>query len=349
MYIAVTGASGFIGSHVVAALNHRDHEVRCLVRNVDKTAAALQMHGLGEDDSIDIVEADLTDTEALKAGLDGVDGVVHVAALFSLNPNDAAKMAALNPGSVDTIISLAGELGLAKVVYVSTMGVYVPTAVDHVDADTPLSAGCGPYTESKIAAEKVARAAVAAGAPVVSVYPGGVLGPNDPNPDLSDSQGVLRDALKGKIPFLPKGASIPIVDVRDVAMVCAGAVDGGAHSRYLVPGESVAMTDLWAQLGAITKRKIKLRDAPSFVFVASGKISDAVARITKKKMAVTDESVKMLLDGAANNHVTYGWAPAQDDFGVPAHDWKDTVRDAVTWMYAAGHITDKDAGGVGER
>ncbi len=303
------------------------------------------MHGLGEDDKIDIVEADLTDVEALRAGLGGVNSVVHVAAIFSLNPNDAAKMAELNPGSVDTIISLAGELGLAKVVYVSTMGVYVPAAADHVDADTPMSAGCGPYTASKIAAEKVARAAVAAGAPVVTVYPGGVLGPRDPNPDLSDSQGVLRDALKGKVPFLPKGASIPIVDVRDVGAVCAGALDDGSHSRYLVPGEPVATTDLWVHLGAITEREIKLRDAPSFVFVASGKMSDVLARITKKKMAVTDESVKMLLDGAAN-HVTYGWAPAQDDFGVPAHDWKDTVRDTVTWMHAAGHITDRDAGAI---
>ncbi len=346
MYVAVTGASGFIGSHVVAALRHKGHKVRCLVRNVAKAGTALEMHGLGEDDSIDIVEADLNDASALKAGLEGVDSVVHVAAIFSLNPNDAKTMAELNPGSVDTIISLAGELELAKVVYVSTMGVYVPASADHIDADTPLSAGLGPYTESKIAAEKVARAAVAGGAPVVSVYPGGVLGPNDPNPELSDSQGVLRDALKGKIPISPKGASVPIVDVRDVAIVCAGAVDGGSHSRYLVPGEPIAMADLWTHLEEITGRKIKLRDAPSFVFVASGKMFDGLARLTGKKLAVTDESVKMMLDGAANNHVTYGWAPAQDDFGVPSHGWKDTVRDTITWMHATGHLTDKDVGGI---
>lgn len=346
MYVAVTGASGFIGSHVVAALRTEGHSVRCVVRNTTKTATALELHGLGDDDAVDIVEADLTDAAALKFGLSGVDAVVHAAAVFSLNPNDGAMMAEVNPGSVRTIISLAGDLGLSRVVYVSTMGVYVPSRADHVDSDTPLSTGCGPYTESKIAAEQVARAAIAAGAPVVSVYPGAVLGPIDPNPELSDSQVVLRDALKGKIPAAPKGASLPIVDVRDVAAVCAGAVDGGSHTRYLVPGHAVSMTELWSTMGEMTGRSIKLRAAPRFVFALTGKASDLIARVTKKKMPVTDESVQMLIDGAKNNHITYGWDPAQEDFGVPTQEWRDTLRDAVVWLHGAGHLEDKDVGSL---
>ena len=344
MYVAVTGASGFIGSHVVAALRAKGHRVRAVVRNEAKTATALKMHGLANDDDIDIVGADLTDAEALKKGLDGVDAVVHTAAVFSLDPNDANLMAEVNPSSVQTVISLAQELGLSKVVYVSTMGVYLPYGAGHVGADTELSAGLGPYTVSKIAAEKVARAAVKDGAPVVCVYPGAVFGPIDPNPELSDSQVVLRDALQGKIPAAPAGANLPIVDVRDVATVCAAAVDGGSHSRYLVPGNTVLMTDLIGALNELTGRSLKLRNAPKSVFTLSGKMMDLVSRVTKKKMPITGESVRMLVDGVENRDVTYGWDPAKDDFGIPNYDWHQTLKDAIVWLHSAGHVDDKHMG-----
>ena len=344
MYVAVTGASGFIGSHVVAALRTKGHRVRAVVRNEAKTTTALEMHGLADDDDIDIVGADLTDAAALKAGLDGVDAVVHSAAVFSLNPNDAELMAEVNPSSVQSVISLAQELGLSKVVYVSTMGVYVPYTNDHIDAETALSPGLGPYTASKVAAEKIARAAVADGAPVVTVYPGAVLGPIDPNPELSDSQVVLRDALKGKIPAAPAGTNLPLVDVRDVATVCAAAIDGGNHSRYLVPGDTVLLTDIIAALNELTGRSLKLRDSPIFVSTVMAQVADLISRVTKKKMPITAESVRMLVAGVESRDVTYGWDPAQEDFGVPNHDWRHTVKDAIVWLHSAGHVDDKHMG-----
>lgn len=346
MYVAVTGASGFIGSHVVAALRKKDHRVRCVVRNVTKTASALEMHGLTGDDAIDVVEADLTDAAAMKVGLDGVDAVVHTAAVFSLNPNDAAMMNEINPESVRTVISIATELGLEKIVYVSTMGVYIPAPADHIDADTALSTGCGPYTESKIAAEAVARSAAADGAPLVTVYPGAVFGPIDPNPKLSDSQVVIRDALKGRIPAALDGASLTVIDVRDVATVCARAVDGGTHQRYLLPGEKMPFTDLFDAMNEATGRSLKLRTLPKMAFTLTGKASDLISRITKRKMPVTDESVKMLVAGAESRHVTYGWDPAKDDFGVPNYDLKSTIRDSAIWLHGAGHLNDKDVGSL---
>ncbi len=346
MYVAVTGASGFIGSHVVAALRHKGHSVRCIVRDTAKTAVALQMHGLGDDEGIDISEADLTDSTALRNGLEGVDAVVHVAAVFSLDPNDADLMAEVNPGSVATVISLAQEIGLSRVVYVSTMGVYVPASVDHIDADTALSKGLGPYTESKVAAEEEARARIVDGAPVVTVYPGGVFGPNDPNSGLSDSQVALRDFLKGKIPAAPKGANLPMVDVRDVATVCAGAVDGGSHTRYLVPGETILLVDFVAMLNEITGRTLKLRVAPKTVLRIIGKVSDLVGRATKKKLPITAEAVRILLAGAESPNVTFGWDPARDDFDVPRHEVRATIKDAAVWMHSTGHLDDDDVGSL---
>ncbi len=348
MYVAVTGASGFIGSHVVSELRRRGHTVRAVVRNVDKTASALEMHALAGDLGIDIATADLTDHGALKRALDGVDAVVHTAAMFSLNPNDAERMAELNPSSVSSIISIASELGLSKVVYVSTMGVFVPAPEPVVSASSDLAEGCGPYTASKIAAEKIARAAVADGAPVISVYPGAVLGPIDPNPELSDSQVFLRDALKGKIPVALAGANLPIVDVRDVATVCVGAIEGGEHSRYLVPGETVMLTDIYQALSEMTGTNLKLRSAPEFVFTLAGKAADLASKLTKKKMLVTDESVQMLIHGAASKDVVYDWDPAKADFGVPGRGWRETVRDAAVWLHSAGHLEDKHVGELAE-
>lgn len=344
MYVAVTGASGFIGSHVVATARQRGHTVRCIVRNPTKMRDALAQHGLGDDEGVDVAQGDLADEASLRAALDGPDAVVHAAAVFSLNPNDAAEMAEINPGSVRTVLGLAEELGLSRVVYVSTMGVFLPVTTTHVDQDTPLGAGCGPYTESKIAAEHVAREAVARGAPVVSVYPGAVLGPRDPNPDLSDSEVVIRDAVKGRIPMSIAGATMPIVDVRDVAAVCVGALEGGSSSRYLVPGELVGLDDVFATLNDITGGDLKLRDAPAFVFTSMGAVADVVARITRRKMPVTRETVRMLVAGARTAEVAFDWDPAKTDFGVPAYDVETTLRDTVSWMYTAGHLSADEAG-----
>ena len=98
MKVAITGASGFLGSHCVSNALKNGYSVRVLVRNIEKTQSALKMHGI-EKDSVEVVYADLEDKISLDKGLVGVEALLHTAAIFSLSPLDAKAMLAVNPSS----------------------------------------------------------------------------------------------------------------------------------------------------------------------------------------------------------------------------------------------------------
>ncbi|HEX3965535.1 MAG TPA: NAD-dependent epimerase/dehydratase family protein [Trebonia sp.] len=119
-------------------------------------------------------------------------------------------------------------MAVPQYVYVSTIGVFLPVTGPALTAGTPVGAGFGPYSRSKIAAERVARGCQQAGSPVVITYPAVVQGPHDPH--VGDSVRFVRDLLRGRLPVLPRGR-LSFVDVRDV---------GALHAAVLRPGPGCA-------------------------------------------------------------------------------------------------------------
>ena len=154
MRVLVTGGTGYVGCHTVAALAGQGHQVRLLVRVRDRIAPALDPLGVA---GADAVVGDVTSAAAVGEAMLGCDAVVHVAAVFSLDPRRSAVMQQANPASAATVLEAAQRRGLDPIVYVSTMGVFVPVTGAMLTAGTPVGAGIGPYTRSKIGAEQVAR------------------------------------------------------------------------------------------------------------------------------------------------------------------------------------------------
>jgi dihydroflavonol-4-reductase len=344
MKVVVTGATGYIGSHSVAALRRAGHDVRVFIRSPKKLARALAMHDLSESD-VEVVVGDITDAGSVKRALDGSDAVLHVAAVFSFDPNLEAEMARVNPQSTDLILRAGRDLGADPLVYFSTAGVFTPPPSAMVAGDGPISTGCGPYTRSKVAAEGVARRHAEEGAPVVFIYPGAVLGPRDPNEALSDSMVLTRDIIKGRVPALPRPCPLPIVDVRDVAALAAAVMTPGrgAH-HYLLTGSLVDVRDVVTELNAMTGRNLPAWPAPRAVLRASGWFFDWLALRTGKPMPVAAESVNMMLAAADHPDGAFDQGPAAADFGLPKIATADTLRDTVKWLYEAGHITAAEAG-----
>ena len=187
-----------------------------LVRSPSKARATLELHELPPN-AVEIRETDLRDHPAIRSGLVGTDAVIHSAAVLSLNPLDGRTMQEFNPASTRVILEESTTLGIDPVVYVSTSGAFLPSTGEPIGFDTEVSTGCGPYTRSKIAAERTARQYQADGAPVVCIYPGGVMGPRDPNLELSDSMSLVTTILGRDTALVPGGARLAMVDVRDVA------------------------------------------------------------------------------------------------------------------------------------
>ena len=200
MRVLVTGGTGYVGSHTVGALAGQGHQVRLLVRARERIAPALDPLGVAEADA---VVGDVTSAAAVERAMVGCDAVVHAASVFSFDPRRAAVMQRANPVGTETVLGAAQRHGLDPIVYVSTMGVFLPGTTAMLTAGAPVGAGIGPYTRSKIAAELVARGYQQAGSPVVITYPAVVQGPHDPH--LGDSVRFVRDLLRGRLPVLARG------------------------------------------------------------------------------------------------------------------------------------------------
>jgi len=345
MKIAITGATGFLGSHCVSKALEKGHSVRILVRNIEKAKIALEMHGLNEE-SVEVVQADLEDDQSLDDGLLGVEGLLHTAAIFSLSPLDAKSMIAINPSSTRTLLSAAVKHDLKQTVYVSTMGVFAPITGGDIDENTPTSTGLGPYTKSKIESEKIARQFQDEGAPVNIVYPGGIFGPTDPNPNLSDSMGMLTEILKRNIGLTAKDAKLAMVDVRDVADVCVGALSANSKSaRYHAWGELVTMDQVIELVKKITDRKIRFYSTPLFVLDALGVFGESFTLLTRIRLPFAKESMKMFTQNArVKGPGEIDQLPANRDFGFQEISLERSLTDALSWLYRAGHLTAKQSG-----
>ena len=203
----VTGASGFVGSHVARALVERGDQVRVALRASSSREA---LAGL----DVEVATAQLGDRAALRRALRGVDRVFHVAGTTHLRATPA-ELSRVNVEGTRTVMEEALRAGVERVVHTSSIGAVGP-ARPHgaVDERSPFPAGLGvPYAESKHAAETEALRVAARGLPVVIVCPAHVFGRGDLGPT---STGVVRRFLLRRIPAYVPGA-INVVDVADVA------------------------------------------------------------------------------------------------------------------------------------
>jgi len=320
-----------------------------LVRDPAKAGRVRKMFGLHEDDGIEVVRADLEDRGSVDAALVGCDAVIHVAALFTLDPRYADEMLRVNPAMARTIVQAARAGGLDPIVDVSTLGVYQPPPAQLVTADMPLSPGCGPYTRSKIAAEEVVRSAQGEGAPVVTIYPGGVFGPKDPNPGLSDSVKVVRDVLLWRLPALPAHAVMPFVDVRDVADLCVAALEPHrGPRRYLFAGHPTQLRGIVREMSDLTGRRLPMLPAPRAVLTMAAAVADTVGKRVSLGLPISSETIDLILVGVDHPDARYDGGPARDEFGLPARALRQTLTDTMRWLADAGHVQPSRIGRLAE-
>ena len=189
----MTGGTGFVGSHTVAALVNEGHWVRILARHSDRVASALSPLGV---EASDVTVGVVTDIEAVTAAVAGCDAVVHAANVLSFDPRRSEECLTVNERGTDTLLGEASRRGLDPIVHVSVFAALLPSS-EPLTADSAVGSPTPAYSRSKAIAERVARRFQAEGAPVVIIYPGSVWGPHDPY--LERSTKLARAALQGKV------------------------------------------------------------------------------------------------------------------------------------------------------
>ena len=330
--VLLTGASGFLGVHTLQRLLEAGHHVRAFVRNPGRLEANLLPLGIElEDSRIEVAEGDMTSVSAARTAVEGCDAVVHTAATFSYKRRDRVRMAEENSAGTRTILEAGTEVGAAPLVHVSSTVALVRPGGGVIDHTSPLGPGRGPYSESKVASEAVARELQEAGAPVTIVNPGGILGPHDPY--IGENNEVLIQALTGRSPAWPRG-SIQYVDVRDVAAVLTAAAEHEPGRRYLVPGHDVA--ELHPVLRGVTGRRLPAATLPPALLVGVAMPGYLTG------WTFLPGAVEGIRTAACDN--TTDTSATTRDLGIEARPLDESLRDTIRWLVEAGHLKAKLAG-----
>lgn len=328
MRILVTGGNGFIGSHTVAALVRAGHQVRLLVRNPDQVARSLTPHDVEVDD---VVVGDVLDADAVRGALDGVDAVIHAAAVYSLNPKHAGRIRRTNVSATRLVLGAAAELGLDPIVHVSSTVTLVRRGGS--GPELPLGDIALPYTQSKIDSEIVARELQESGAPVTIVYPGATLGPLDPY--CGDQTERLHAIVRGLMPMWPRGG-MHMTDVRDVASVLAAAVEPGREARRLVvPGHHVDAATLYGAARAATGQRIPVMTPPLSVMRMATAAAGQLNRILPDRWhyPADREGIEIVCRDCRVDD-----SPARLQLGVVPRPFGETVAETVSSSVETGRL-----------
>ena len=272
MTVLVTGASGFLGGAVVRDLAAAGHEVRTFQRRPS---------GLAGEPGVTDVLGSVTDAAGLRAALVGVDAVVHLAAKVSL-AGDPAEFEAVNVGGTSTLLDAMRDVGVARLVFVSSPSVAHSGSSIVGDGALPAdpSSARGDYARTKAQAELLAIAADSEDLRVVAVRPHLVWGPGD-----TQLVGrIVERARAGRLPLLGHGAALidtTYVDNAASAMTAALARIDEVHGRsYVVTnGEPRPVAEMLAGICAAAGVAAPHWSVPAPVARAAGGLVEAAWRI----------------------------------------------------------------------
>jgi dihydroflavonol-4-reductase len=324
MLAFVTGATGFLGSHVARVLADQGAGLRLLVR---PTSNLKNLEGLKAETAV----GDLRDPASLEKAMSGCDTVFHVAADYRLWLRDPDQMYRSNVGGTRAILEAARKNRISRVVYTSSVATMGFTTDGHpADEDSPVALGdmIGHYKRSKFMAEQVAMEAGRSGMNIVTVNPTTPVGEQDIKPTPTGR--IVVDFLKRKFPAYVE-TGLNLVDVRECARGHIAALEKGkSGQRYILGGENLTLKQILDKLGQITglpSPKVKL---PYFFAFATGVIDEAITGgLLHREPRATVDTVRM-----GKKKMFASSAKAERELGWKIVPVDDALRRAVEWFRA---------------
>jgi len=333
--VLLTGASGFVGSYTVPALLERGHDVRVLVRNVDKTRDVLSRRTV-DWSTVDVVAGDMVDAAAVERAVDGCDATVHAAAAIGITGSGNGSVLDVNTTGARNVIGAARAAGHDPIVHVSSVAIFVPPHGPVIDAESQLANPRTEYGRSKVETELELRVLQDGGAPITIVYPGGVIGPDQPTLDAT-VEGIVGARTMG---WPRTSGGVCLVDVRDVATALAAAVEPGRGPRRLVLGGPFFT---WAEFGAlcddITGVRARRLPLPEPVLFAAATLLDQIRRVRSLGYPLTRDAAEMMTAMVPTDD-----QPTLDELGVTLRPTRESLEDTFRWLVVAGHLPAANAG-----
>lgn len=327
MLAFVTGATGFVGSHVARALAAEGADLRLLVRGNSDLRNVSELKA-------DLVIGDLRDAGSIEKAMAGCDVVFHVAADYRLWVRDPEEMYRSNVEGTRAILDGARKNHARRVVYTSSVATMGFTSNGHpADEDSPVSLSnmIGPYKRSKFMAEQVALEAAGSDVDVVVVNPTTPIGEHDVKPTPTGR--IVVDFLKRKFPaYVDTGLNL--VDARECARGHIAALEKGrSGERYILGGENLTLKQILDKLAAITGLPSPRVKVPYVMALATGVVDEMVTgRMLGREPRATIDAVRM-----GRKKMFVSCAKAERELGWSMVPVNDALRRACDWFKANGY------------
>jgi len=323
----VTGATGFIGSHIARELLKSGASVRVLVR---KGSDRRNLAGV----DVEIVEGNILDRASISSALKTCDTLFHAAADYRLWTKNPAAMYAANVEGTENVLEAALSAGIGKVVYTSSVGTLGnPGDGTPGDEDTPVSFTdmVGDYKKSKFLAERKAESFLARGLQLVIVNPSTPVGPFDIKPTPTGK--IIVDFVSRRMPaYLETGLNL--IAVEDCARGHIMAAEKGrTGEKYILGNENLMLDEIFEMLSRISgipKPRFCLPYGP--ILVAAW-LNEAFSAVTGREPMIPLSGVRM-----AKKLMFFSPKKARMELGFETTPVYDALERAVEWFRANGYL-----------
>lgn len=330
----VTGATGFLGSHVARVLLEEGADLRLLIRS---TSDLRNLEGLPGDR----VEGDLRDAASIARAVSGCEVVFHVAADYRLFVRDPDAMYRSNVEGTRSLLEAAKKQGVRRVIYtssVATMGFHSGSnglgSNDVADEQSPVTLEdmIGPYKRSKFMAEQLAINAAKSGVDVVVVNPTTPVGERDIKPTPTGR--IVLDFLKRKFPAYVE-TGLNLVDAKECARGHLQALEKGrSGERYILGGENLTLKAILDRLAVITGLKSPTVKLPYVFAFATGVVDEMVTgRLLGREPRATIDAVRM-----GRKMMFVKSEKAERELGWRLVPVEGALRRAVNWFRDNGYV-----------
>ncbi|CAL4937933.1 unnamed protein product [Urochloa decumbens] len=309
MRVVVTGATGYLGGRLCAALADAGHAVRALVRRSSDVS--------GLPPGVELAYGDVTDADSLAAAFDGCDAVFHVAAVVEPWLPDPSVFLKVNVRGLENVLTAAKKTPtVKKIVYTSSFFAIGPT--DGYVAD-----------ETQVLADRIALQAATEGVPITIVYPGVIYGPGKLTTGNLVSR-ILIERFNGRLPgYIGDGYDREsFCHVDDVVSGHIAAMEKGrVGERYLLTGENLSFMQIFNMAANITNTKAPLFHVPLWLIEVYGWISVFVSHITGKLPLISYPTVHVL-----RHQWSYSCDKAKTELGYNPRNLTEGLAEVLLWL-----------------
>ncbi len=317
--IGVTGASGQVGTTLCKLLLKKGYAVRALYKHHSGIPPQLQ------DLPVEHYNGDIRDESFVRNALEGVDAVIHTAAIISIDGDESGLVMDVNYGGTKNMYMCAKAAGAKKIIHISSIH-----AIDYdehtivVNENTPLATNhfiC--YNRSKAMAQAYLESMHDPSVVVVNLT--GVIGPGDYNQSKIGT--LLFSIAQGKLPFV-LDVGFDWVDVRDVAQAIYAILTLGKARRYILSGHYASIKQLSQYVGESLGKKTVRAALPVWCAKIAVPFDKMVSCIMRKPAYFTKESIFHM--DHSNKKISHAWS--KKELGYKPRPLAETVRDTIRWF-----------------